>query len=83
MRTRIAHNSARVKVDGDYIRLILRRRGLRQGQLAKRLKITDAALSYYLSGKTTADQATVAAMAYVLSVDPSSILFLPEGDPSK
>ena len=66
----------RVLLNGEVTRFLIRKRKLRQKQIACRLRITEGQLTQYLNNFCRMDSASVVALAQILKVPDPSILIL-------
>jgi transcriptional regulator with XRE-family HTH domain len=59
--------------DGSVVRLLLHRKKITQVQIAKRLRVTRATVTYWLNGKLSIDRPTRAALREILKIEDDSL----------
>lgn len=60
---------------GDRLKLILEERKITQQELARRVKVNNSLISYYIYGKKQPRATTLIRVAKALKVDPGWLLF--------
>ena len=62
------------QLDGESVRILLRRQKLRQNQVARRLRISAPQFYHLLEGKYLASPETIAALSVILKAKASAIV---------
>lgn len=69
-----AKTEEKERINGQIVRILLRQRGLRQTEVARRLRVSDATFYHYLSGNFRVDGLTIFALAKLLDASPDLII---------